>query len=659
VLFEGPVLRFASFDLPVDSAAGADPVQRAQAFLDQYADLLSLPAARESLLPVRVTSEPSGEHVFFEQRVGGVPVHAAEIAVHMRNDRVVMTNGAYLTELPAPHAGRVTADQALAIARAHAGGDLRLVGLVKPSYFDRSLFESPRELAAHQHRAGPRLAWRLTLRSTEGAAAWIYFVDADSGDVLTRQPVALDVKDIEIWSANNGFQALFGCGFETPTFWFTEAGPVPGAAPAPDLEGGSAWLSTHVIYDFFLNGFSRRSWDDRDVLVRVILDSLERSGNAVYDSGCGQFVFGNNMSTLDVMAHEFTHGVSHSSANFARSFQPGALNESYSDVFGALVDSANWTIAEGVPGGAFRDLSNPPSKSTMLTFDCGPLPPLTGCIVPPPRTVSHPDRMSALIVNATDDRSGDFGAIHVNTGIPNKAAFLIAQGGTHNGVTVTGIGRRKLGQLYYQVLTTLLTSNANFPVAALITISAATSDAASGRFGFTSADACVVRNAFAAVELALPDTDCDGIDDTVEIDDDGDGTNDATDNCPVVANPNQRDTDTDGRGDACDSDLDGDGIPNVSDDCKFVANANQLDTDHDGIGDVCDDSDAGGQLSVGAKSRPEEHRRGRVRRCLRSRRRRRRRVPGRRDGALQRDQRSPGRLPAFGRLPAGARPESE
>src|SRR5262245_38646247 len=120
VLFEGAVLRFASFDVPADPTAGTDPVRRAEAFLEQHADLLSLAAPRESLLPVRVVSDPSGEHVFFEQRIGGVPVYAGEIAVHLRGDRVVMANGAYLVNpLPAPQEGRITADHALAIARAH------------------------------------------------------------------------------------------------------------------------------------------------------------------------------------------------------------------------------------------------------------------------------------------------------------------------------------------------------------------------------------------------------------------------------------------------------------------------------------------------------------------------------------------------------------
>lgn len=72
---------------------------------------------------------------------------------------------------------------------------------------------------------------------------------------------------------------------------------------------------------------------------------------------------------------------------------------------------------------------------------------------------------------------------------------------------------------------------------------------------------------------------------------DGDGVNDAVDNCPSVFNPNQSDSDNNGLGDACeeDGDRDGDGVPNGVDNCPDGANPNQIDSDGDAIGDACDD----------------------------------------------------------------------
>lgn len=73
------------------------------------------------------------------------------------------------------------------------------------------------------------------------------------------------------------------------------------------------------------------------------------------------------------------------------------------------------------------------------------------------------------------------------------------------------------------------------------------------------------------------------------IDADGDGVADTADNCPDVANTDQRDADADRRGDACDADDDGDGVADSADNCALAANPGQIDDDFDGRGDACDD----------------------------------------------------------------------
>jgi Ca2+-binding RTX toxin-like protein len=84
------------------------------------------------------------------------------------------------------------------------------------------------------------------------------------------------------------------------------------------------------------------------------------------------------------------------------------------------------------------------------------------------------------------------------------------------------------------------------------------------------------------------DTDGDGITDNCDPDDDNDGIPDPDDNCPLVANPDQKDTDGDGLGDACDDDDDDDTILDPDDNCPLVANTDQSDVDGDGKGDKCD-----------------------------------------------------------------------
>ena len=87
------------------------------------------------------------------------------------------------------------------------------------------------------------------------------------------------------------------------------------------------------------------------------------------------------------------------------------------------------------------------------------------------------------------------------------------------------------------------------------------------------------------------DFDNDGMNDEVDIDDDNDGVLDGTDNCDLVANPDQANTDGDAQGDACDPDDDNDGVLDGPDNCALAANPGQTNTDGDAQGDACDADD--------------------------------------------------------------------
>jgi hypothetical protein len=401
---------------------------------------------------------------------------------------------------------------------------------------------------------------------------------------LNLSPSHAAQKDFHILTANNAGPTVL-CGYSNPTDWFGKdkngvLGVLPGAMP--DAEGNSAFSFTHQIYDFFHKTNPHWAlWNGNDSTVRLGLDYAPLAGNAEFSYVCNRTLFGDNMATLDVVAHEITHGIiaaaipdALTGGGLTYAHQSGALNESYSDVFAAMIDSANWTIGEGAPGGPFRSMSNPLANG-------------------------DPDHVDMLCTSTNDfcGWAADSGGVHTNSGVPNKVAFLIAAGGTHKGITVSGIGRTKTASLYLEVLTTpWLTSGADFNEARNMTVLVAQMAAATGKYGFTSADACVVVNAFASVGLGLPDLDCDGMDDNADSDDDGDTIADSVDKCPKVSNPDNADKDNDGVGDACDDDADNDGFPNAKDNCPLMASANLGDKDKDNIGDVCDDSDADGRL---------------------------------------------------------------
>lgn len=152
----------------------------------------------------------------------------------------------------------------------------------------------------------------------------------------------------------------------------------------------------------------------------------------------------------DIVAHEITHGVTEKTARLLYLYQSGAINESISDVFGELVDLANgsadapnaWMIGEDAPLDQLpvRNMANP--QQTLL-------PPL-----------GQPDRMTAPNYDA-DLFFVDNGGVHNNSGVNNKAAYLIAVGGNFNGQSITGIGTTATAVLYYRVLR-MLSSGADY-----------------------------------------------------------------------------------------------------------------------------------------------------------------------------------------------------
>ncbi len=145
----------------------------------------------------------------------------------------------------------------------------------------------------------------------------------------------------------------------------------------------------------------------------------------------------------DVAGHEISHGVTEFSSNLVYAYQPGALNESYSDIFGETIDLLNsseneagsrWQIGEGIVPGGLRNMQDP-------------------TIFGDPDATDSPNYSCA---------SSDNGGVHVNSGVPNKAYALMVDGGTHNGITVAGIGLTRASSIEYRANTHYLSVFSDF-----------------------------------------------------------------------------------------------------------------------------------------------------------------------------------------------------
>jgi thermolysin len=108
-----------------------------------------------------------------------------------------------------------------------------------------------------------------------------------------------------------------------------------------------------------------------------------------------------------------------------------------------------------------------------------------------PSKYNDPDHYSVRYTG-----TGDNGGVHINSGIINKAAYLLSEGGTHYGVTVSGIGRTKLGAIFYRMNTVYLTSSSNFSQARAAAIQSATD-----LYGAASAEVNSVKQAFDALGI--------------------------------------------------------------------------------------------------------------------------------------------------------------
>ncbi len=209
--------------------------------------------------------------------------------------------------------------------------------------------------------------------------------------------------------------------------------------------------------------------------------------NAFWSGAINQMVYGNAYGFAqadDIVAHELSHGVTQYESNLFYYYQSGAINESFSDLWGEYYDQTNgqgmdtpgvkWQIGEDISGlGAIRNMSDP----TLAPF-------------------SDPDKMSSP--NYRTD-GGDNGGVHTNSGVNNKAVFLMVDGGNFNGKTVTALGWEKTAAIYYKVNIDLLTSAADYSGLYYALQQACSSLV--GQKGITSGGCGQVKNAIDAVEM--------------------------------------------------------------------------------------------------------------------------------------------------------------
>ena len=263
---------------------------------------------------------------------------------------------------------------------------------------------------------------------------------------------------------------------------------------AADVAVNQAFDGADETYRFYKSLFNRNSVDDHglelasSVHYRVKLDNAFWNGSQMlYGDGSGQILkVGSLTGALEVIGHELTHGVTQYTAGLEYHSQPGALNESFSDVFGSLVkqhklkqraDQADWLIGAGILGTALQGVALRSMKAPGTAFNHDP----------------QPGTMAKYVnLPADADPAHDSGGVHINSGIPNRAFYLAA-------TAIGGFAWEDPGRIWYKALTTKIVATSSFAQAARATIAAA-----KDLFGRRSTQATAVREAWEQVGVLKP-----------------------------------------------------------------------------------------------------------------------------------------------------------
>jgi cysteine-rich repeat protein len=460
-------VRFGS-DAALDTAG--TPVERATSFLRRHGGAFGIRSVDEELELVRSFRDGHGlAHVDYRQLYRGVPVFGGELRAHFRPDGTMLAiNGVFVPQialettpaLSAAEGGR-RARAEIARQRSLADGDPRL------AVVDSALFVY--RLGLVDGASGPdRLVHRVVVAAPELALRELVFVDARTGKIVDQITAAYEALDRTV-SQSTVDNVVWQEGDDDPIPPGWMGGEVTQVAGWQDEIDGA-----RETYNFFaaLSGGTFLSYDGSSATMRTLHDPdfLPNCNNALWDGTSAVFCPGTTAD--DVVGHEWAHAYMDYTANLLYRWQSGALNESFSDLWGEVIDQVNGRGTDA------PDLVRSPEECSSLAPRTPPLypsqvathrwmvgedaPTLSGAVrdMWRPSCFFHPDQVSDPLYYCESD---DSGGVHVNSGIPNRLFALLVDGADLGSIEVAGIGLTKATHLEWaaQNMLTLISSFAD------------------------------------------------------------------------------------------------------------------------------------------------------------------------------------------------------
>ncbi|NVO02253.1 MAG: M4 family metallopeptidase [Bacteroidetes bacterium] len=464
-------------------------------------------------------------HYKFQQYYNGVKVENAVYLIHAKNGIAVSGNGNTYSGINVGIVPNFSSEKAIQYATKHINAEKYMwenqaeENLLKTmkNNSKATYFPQP-ELIILKDKANYKLAYKMSVYAQKPISNNYVFVDAQNGEIIktinriqnTDVPGIAHTKyagtqNIITDSVGPGVYRLRettnGGGIQTfnmnqgtnygASVDFTDTDNDWNNVNAQQDEAATdAHFGAEKTLAYFKQKFNRDSYDNANAILYGFVHYDVNYANASWDGvrmtyGDGDGSQYSALTSLDVAGHEISHAVTEHSANLIYQDESGALNESFSDIFGTCIeffaDSANgdWYIGEDFDltgANGFRSMSDPNSKQ-------------------------NPDTYYGQYW-VTD--GSDMGGVHTNSGVQNYWFYLLSDGGigtndlgrTYN---VTGIGIDSAAQIAYRNLTVYLTESSNYMDARQGAIAAA-----EDLYGSCSMAAQQTANAWYAVGVGYP-----------------------------------------------------------------------------------------------------------------------------------------------------------
>ncbi len=459
---------------PLTGKAVPEAESAAGEFMSCHAGAFGLDIEGVELRTNRIITQENGAFVRLDQYFLGVPVFGAQVIVHVDgNLNIINVNANIMRDtgelddredslVPVlTDAEAVTRAIAENAALSRLGSEAYACADNQPPervIFVPKLFSMPGSTC---------LAWKVALQvENPNAPNMTALINATTGEMVLRYARQATARYREVYDAD------YDEAIEYATLIRGE-----GAAPIGNPNIDEAYNYIGDCYDWYMNEHGRDSYDNQGSKIRAYVNYPDL--NAYWDTQVHVMKIGNLFLSDDVIAHEYTHGVTEVDSDLIYFSYAGAITEMYSDLGGEFIDLTNgrgndsaevrWWMGEDME---FKipdtrgieeegEDGNQEGEGEGEDTDGEEEESLPGIrYMKDPTVLGEPDRLGSPYLWPPFSLD-DLGGVHFNCGIGNKLIYLLTDGDTFNGLTVTGMGISKVADLFYAARP-MLTSVADY-----------------------------------------------------------------------------------------------------------------------------------------------------------------------------------------------------